>query len=83
MPKPKPKPAKRKPESVGARGVQRSRDVTIAWDDLRAMLCSIQQIVDSADDLAACPSKIADWSVLRAKVKNARRKVDLMWAVLR
>ena len=46
------------------------------------MLCSIQQIVDSADNLATCPSKIADWSVLRAKIKNARRKVDLMWAVL-
>ena len=47
------------------------------------MLCSIQQIVDSADNLAACPAKIADWSVLRAKIKNARRKVGLMWSVLR
>ena len=47
------------------------------------MLCSIQQIVDSAENLACHPSKIADWSVLRAKIKNARRKVDLMWAVLR
>lgn len=55
----------------------------IREDDLRAMLCSIQQIVDSADNLAACPSKIADWSVLRAKIKNARRKVSLMWSLLR
>lgn len=47
------------------------------------MFCSIQQIVDSAENLAACPSKIADWSVLRAKIKNARRKVALMWAVLK
>lgn len=47
------------------------------------MLCSIQQIVDSADNLVACPSKIADWSVLRAKIKNARRKVSLMWSLLR
>jgi len=47
------------------------------------MLCSIQQIVDSAENLACCPAKISDWGVLRAKIKNARRKVDLMWAVLR
>ena len=72
-----------KPKRPGERGVQRSRDVTVAADDLRAMLCSIQQIVDSAENLASCPSKVSDWSVLRAKIKNARRKVDLMWSVLR
>ena len=47
------------------------------------MLCSIQQIVDSAENLACCPSKISDWEVLRAKIKNARRKVSLMWNLLR
>ena len=47
------------------------------------MLCSIQQIVDSAENLAISPAKVSDWSVLRAKIKNARRKVSLMWAVLR
>ncbi len=47
------------------------------------MLCSIQQIVDSAENLACHPSKISDWGVLRAKIKNARRKVSLMWNLLR
>ena len=72
--------AKVKPERPGERGVQRSRDVTVAADDLRAMLCSIQQIVDSAENLSGMP--LEDRRLVCATSEDKERETQslLMWS---
>ena len=71
------------PRAQEIEGVQRSRDVTVAADDLRAMLCLDSANCGLSGELGELPVKSERLVVLRAKIKNARRKVDLMWSVLR
>ena len=54
--KPKPKPQAKPRVRRSTRSTTKPRRYR-SRDDLRAMLCSIQQIVDSADNLAACPRR--------------------------
>lgn len=67
--------------SRGLHGDGPERMSTVLRGELREILSACTRALESADSAAAAP-KVADLSVTRLKIKQARERIDKLWRLV-